>query len=373
MAVLDPTTVRLSHHFLLSDMMGSSSIYNGGLPNVFDKRRGHDIRLDNGRALCEHALEPILALNGHFSISYGFISDEVSRQTVTYQDPGKPSHHRWDLGAAVDIMPHRAVGHLDLAPVEFALRHLQDLPLSRLITYSESPYICVAVRHEEIADGQPRMAWYENRYTGVKGGKPDYRKYSTPQARSNALKRLEADGMDHPWRGGGYPSYHGGGRRQLQHIHASARTMVIDFLFDEEAIREGYRNTPALNDPRVVQAFQMAGTAYEDILKVTGLPRMSIVSAYTSHLSPAWIEGRDWRGEDVVFELVPPDYAVIDDLRCQIMLWPVYFNYMDVEVDRDRLVVTVRRSDYEKHRQENPAPAPAGKAPRVRRVRSART
>ncbi|MGZ7230907.1 hypothetical protein ACXWOM_10635, partial [Streptococcus pyogenes] len=76
---------------------------------------------------------------------YGFISPELSRKIVKYQDPDKPSHHRWDLGAAADICVHDwvqtlapgAVGTTG-APVHFALRHLRDLPISRLITYSES-------------------------------------------------------------------------------------------------------------------------------------------------------------------------------------------------------------------------------------------
>lgn len=370
MAVLDPTTTRLSPHFLLSDMMGSSSIYNGGLVNVFDKMRGHDIRLDNGKALCEHALEPIIALVGHVSISYGFICNEVSRKTVSYQDPDKPSHHQWNLGAAVDIMPHKGLQLTsnDGAPIRFALDHLQGLPISRLITYSESPYICVAVRHDEVEANEPRMAWYENRYAGVKGGKPDYRKYSSEQSRSNALKRLQADGLDHPWRGGGFPSYHGGGRRQLQHVHASANTMVIDFLFDSLCLQEGYRNAPALSDPLVAQAFQMAGDAYEDLLRATGYPRMSVVSAYTSHLSPGWIEGRDWRGEEVTFELVPPEYATPQQVWIETSTQAELARYMSIYPDEDRLIVTVRRSDHETHRQGKPT-VDATAAGRVRRTR----
>src|SRR5690606_16652309 len=80
MGILNPTTTRLSPHFLLSDVMGCSSVYARGLANVFDKKPGTDIRLTNLRALCENALEPILASVGSFSITYGFISPEVSRE-----------------------------------------------------------------------------------------------------------------------------------------------------------------------------------------------------------------------------------------------------------------------------------------------------
>lgn len=144
MAVLDPTVTRLSPHFLLSDMMGCSSVYSKGLPNRFDKHQGVDSRLVNGKALCENALEPLLASVGAFSISYGFISPEVSREIVTYQDWRTPSHHRWDLGAAVDICPHyyvlksiaKGATNETGAPILFALNEMADLPLSRLITYS---------------------------------------------------------------------------------------------------------------------------------------------------------------------------------------------------------------------------------------------
>lgn len=354
MAVLDPTVVRLSPHFLLSDFMGCNSVYSRGLPNVFDKRSGHDVRLDNGRALCEHALEPLLAQVGSFSISYGFISPELSREIVTYQDPNKPSHHRWDLGAAADICPHHYVLQStskkplndEGAPIRLALEHMQELPLSRLITYSESPYLCVAVSADEVAKDQPRMAWYENRYTGKKSVKPDYRKYPTQVSRDNALKRLEADGLDHPWRGGGYPSYHGGGKRQLHHLRASKYTMVSDFLFDQEWVQDGVKNIPVLNNPGVASAFKLAGAAYDDILKLSGLPRLSIVSGYTSHHSKGWIQDRDWRAGEVTFEIVPPEYKDPRTLYADCMIWPAMVEKMDMDVDQDRIIVRVKRGAY---------------------------
>lgn len=361
MAVLSPTETRLSPHFLLSDVMGCSSIYTRGLANVFDKRTGTDIRLTNLKALAENALEPILAAVGSFSITYGFISPEVSRELVKYQDWRKPSHHRADLGAAVDIIPHRYVlqstskdaTNLDGAPILFALEHLDDLPLSRLITYSESPCICVAVSAAEIESGEPREAWYENRYTGVKGQKPQYLKYPSPSARRKALASICECGLAHSWEGAGYPTYHGGGTRQLHHRRASKFSMVTDFLFDDDFVRRGVKNIPSLEKAAVVEAFGLAGAAYDYLLQASGLPRLSIVSGYTSHTAKGWIEGRDWRSGDVTFEIVPPEYIepakFIKDVLAYDVQSPMggrmhmLFGNLQLTVDRDRVIVTVTR------------------------------
>lgn len=357
MTILDPTRTRLSPHFLLSDMIGCQSVYSKGLPNVFDHQRD-DIRLVNGLALCEHVLEPLLALAGPFSISYGFISQELSREIVTYQDPTKPSHHMWNLGAAVDVCVHRHVlqstsnnaTNESGAPIVFAMDYMQDYPLSRLITYSESPYMCLAVSDEEVANGTPRRAWYENRYLGVAKAKPLYLKYPTPGIRTKAWQRIQDEGLPHPWAGKGYPTYHGGGIRQLHHIRTSKNTMVSDWLFDEDFVRNGVRNRPSLDKPEVVEAFELAGKAYDYLLSVTGLPRLSIVSGYTSHMSEGWIAGRDWREGDVSFEVVPPSYLSPgefiaetlkgDHARSKHML----FANLSMIADGDRVIVTVRRS-----------------------------
>lgn len=348
MGIIDPTKTRLSSHFLLSDMMGCNSVYSHGLPNVFNKHDGFDERLANGKALCEHALEPILATVGAFSISYGFICPAVAKEVVTYQDWRTPSHHQWSLGAAVDICPHNWVQSLapgvsgTASPIEFALRHLADLPLSRLITYSESPYICVAVSDEEVRNGKPRMAWYENRYQGKKGAKPDYRKYPTAATRERALARLEADGFDHPWEGNGYPTYHGGGSKQLQHIRTSKYTMMSDWLYDREWVEQGVKNMPTMTDPRVMEAFRMAGEVYDLLLDNTGLPRMSIVSGYTSPRSAGWIPDHDWRGDVIEFEVIPPDYETPKGVIIASLFggWPKNASINAVE---DRLVIRIER------------------------------
>lgn len=348
MGILNPTVTRLSPHFLLSDFMGCNTVYSTGFPNVFNKTAGHDERLANGKALCENALEPILALVGPISIAYGFISLDLSREIVTYQDPRKPSHHMWNLGAAADILPHNWVNgqvasvNETTSPIEFALRHMQDLPLSRLISYSESPYLCVAVSEEEVRNGNPRMAWYENRYQGKTGAKPEYRKYPSERTRENALARLEADGFDVSWEGKGYPTYHGGGRKQLHHMRCSRYTMISDWLYDEVFVEDGVKNVPTLTDPKVREAFELVGSVYDTLIDLTGLPRFSIVSGYTCPRSPGWLENHDWRGKTIEFELVPPSYKKPSDIILTVLFggWPAntYIKAVD-----DRLLITIER------------------------------
>lgn len=381
MAILDPTETRLSPHFLLSDFMGCFSVYRQGYANVLDTQ-AQDCRLENAMALCDQALEPILAMAGPVSISYGFISPELSRKIVKYQDPDKPSHHRWDLGAAADICVHDWVQTLAPgaagttgAPIHFALRHLRDLPISRLITYSESPYFCVAVSSDEVRRDQPRMAWYENEYTGEPKVKPYFRKMGTETARDNRLKTLEQMGLKDEWRGAGYPTHHGGGIRQYQHTRTSRYTMLSDWLFDAEYTLQGVPNIPKTGNPLVREAFQLAGMAYDKLITASGLPRFSIVSAYTSPeaRNAPWVEGRDWLGDTITFEVVAPEYANLKEIVSFCGLWPDIFEWMDVSEDRGRLMVKVDRENAKKYQKtQSTRLLAAGQAADRRRPRVSR-
>lgn len=319
----DPRKIRLSPHFVLSDFLGSHSIYSRGLANVFDPE--NEKALLNGQALCEMALEPILAEFGPMSVSYGFISPEVSRKTVTYMNPDEPSHHRWDKGAAADICVHPWVmggmrgkdSNLDLYFPEsavtspIALAHgidYLDIPYSRILTYSESPYLCVAVSAEEVRKGAPRKAFYENKFNGVPKAKPTYSQLSTPAARARHLLQLQEQGLEHPWQGGGYPTYHGGGRCQYQHQRCSKYTMISDWLFDLQSVTQGAKNIPCLHLDSVQDAFAAAGLVYDWLIDCMGVPRASIVAGYVSHLNPySDDDGSDWRKPVIKFTLNLPD------------------------------------------------------------------
>jgi hypothetical protein len=326
--MIDPSTVRLSKHFLLSDFMSNHSVQTRGYRNLFPEPRdsGYGIRIANGIALCENALEPILAQHGPLSISYGYISPELSREIVHYQDPDKPSHHRWDLGAAADICVHSWVNGdpdddtLTTAPI--ALAHQLDgegIPYSRLISYSESPYLCLAVSAKELANARPRKAFYENRFAGQSKTKPSYFSRSTEAARARSLADLQAGALTHGWRGAGYPTYHGGGRRQAQHIRISKYTMLCDWLIDLQSIATGAKNIPNLSDQRLVDTFYAVGDAYDDIIDLCKVPRMSIIAGYVSPASPYFTRANDWRSGKATFSLVPPEGLTADDVRMEML------------------------------------------------------
>lgn len=272
----DPTTVRLSDHFLLSDFMGCHSVYSKGIKNLWEDEGGW--KLAEGRNLCERLLEPLLDVCGPMSISYGYISPALSKAIITYQDPSKPSYHRWDKGAAADVLVHAVVE--DLPPVKLA--HAIDegsmcggAGYSRMITYSESPYICLAT---QISEGDNfRRAFYENRYTGKKGAKPLYIKKAANAA--GRKKQDDAIPFELDWKGAGYPTYHGGGIQQFQHRRVSRFSVMSDFLYSTKGICEGIANTPSLRS-RVV--FESAGVMYDQLLEALDIPRLSIVRAYES-------------------------------------------------------------------------------------------
>jgi hypothetical protein len=323
----DPRKYRLSKHFVLSDFLGCHSVYAKGFSNPFIFDAASEAKLENLSALCHEALEPILEEFGPLSVGYGYISPDLSRRIVKYQNPDQPSHHRCDLGAAADICVHRWVTggvEPDLyfpsatrsAPV--SLGHTIDgfgIPYSRLITYSESPYLCIAVSAREVVSDKPRKAFYENRYTGTSKVKPDYRTYSTPQARQKALESLQTAGLSVDWQGMGYPTYHGGGFRQYHHIRVSKYTMLSDWLFDLKSITKGEKNIPSLNLDSVQDAFAAAGTVYDWMVDTWGCKRFPIAEGYVSHLNSSLRDFNDWREPTIRFAVnSPEEFDVVDFL-----------------------------------------------------------
>lgn len=338
MKALDPVETRISEHFLLSDFMGNHSVYSRGLANVFTDDQHAHAKLANARALAEQALEPILEAYGPISVSYGYISPALSRELVKYQDPDIPSHHRWDLGAAADIIEHIADGlddRLLSAPIWRAHRYdsTDEIPYSRIITYSESPFVCVAVSAAEVEAGKPRGAFYENRYMGTPKVKPWYRQLSSVGARRKAFKDLVDDGLEHDWRGAGYPTHHGGGRQQYQHMRVSRYTMVSDWLFDLSSITKGAKNVPSLNDDEVQDAFAAAGILYDALVNQTETKRFSIIAGYVSHINPYFDPAKDWRDGRVQFTIMPPASVDPDELMAQTEFDPGGFQYR-INADR---------------------------------------
>lgn len=301
MTPIDPTTIRLSEHFLLSDFMGNHSAYTKGFPNVFADPTGSKIA--EAEHLCNTLLEPLLAQHGPISISYGYLSPSLSKRIITYQDPNMPSYHRWDKGAAADICVHSHVK--GTAPIYLAHAIDEEYDYSRMITYSESPYICVATQLSE--GDSPRKAFYENRYMGSKGGRPMYIKKSASTA--GRRKQFEELDLEHDWRGEGYPTYHGSGIRQMQHIRCSKYSMVSDFLYSTHALSEGIPNAPDIR--QYCDVFEAAGRTYDGLLKLLDVPRISIVRGFESFRFndyPLF----SWKNHFAI-DFIPPSYVSADD------------------------------------------------------------
>ncbi len=298
-------SVRLSEHFLLSDFMGCHSVYAKGYANAFDASAEDAAeKLAEGEYLCATLLEPLLGLYGPMSISYGYISPELSKRIVKYQDPTKPSYHRWDKGAAVDVCLHHPLR--THSPVAVAHAIDESLPYSRMITYSESPYLCLATQKAE--GGNPRRAFYENRYTGKRGGKPLFiKKPATLAARQ---KHAEAISLEQDWRGAGYPTYHGGGIRQTQHIRVSRYSMASDFL-PNPRVATGVVLRPfwGLHG----DAFKAAASTRDAILQELDIGFLSIFRGFEG--AAAEDDLYSWEGGQFAFSCKPPESVSIDRLE----------------------------------------------------------
>jgi hypothetical protein len=335
MPIEDPRTYWISQNFRLSDFLGNHSVYARGFANPYE---GNDFSMGNAEALCLNGLERLLERFGPLSIAYGYISPEFSRRTVTYQDPNKPSHHRWDLGAAADICIHSWVDHrhtqdtLPLANLFMdwntstspaALAHEIDqmgIPYSRLITYSESPFLCLAIAEHELLDEmQPRKAFYENRYEGTARVKPDYRQLSNERARARAYADLQEQGLPADWRGAGHPTYHGGGLRQFQHTKVSKYTTALDWLFNLKSISEGHKNAPVLTSDPVLDSFAAAGMVYDHIIDHLNVKRLSILGGFVARNHPDFDPDADWsKARWITLELGAPQGAFIDGFEMDI-------------------------------------------------------
>lgn len=274
----DPTKVRMSKYFMLSDFMGNHSVYTRGLSNQINTN--DDAKIARGYMLADtlDALEEAL---GIISVSYGFISPSLSQMIVGYQDPNKPSFHRWELGAACDIqfMEHDYSnnGKPSIHMAGEILKTLDGMDFARMITYAESPCICFAT------SDQPRentRRIYEYRH--VAGSKPLYAKWTgNEQALITSL-----DDRSHPvystnggdWEGEGYPTQHSYKIRQLHHSRIAETVNLSDLLYSRDAVHYGRINTPK-ETHSVTQNIYRAASILDGVQQHVG-HRVSVVSAY---------------------------------------------------------------------------------------------
>ena len=307
----DPTTVRLSDQFLLSDFLLCDSVARYGYSNQFDTDDENKLR--EARELTT-ALEFLMLQFGPVNISYGYISPELSRKIVKYQDPNKPSYHRYELGAAADIRfpnvlkdnaPIQIAWEIDAFAEDFTTAEDEwPFSYSRMITYSESEWICFATSLQT----RSRVAFYENRYIPDEP-KPKYITYPT----SNRRAFIEKQPVPTDWRGQGFPRYHGGGRLQFQHRPVSKHTTYLDFLYSKHKVHTGEKNLPPLaGSQRVVTAWEQeaaaAGIVMDALIEEFNC-HFSIVSAYnsTSEGSSNWLDG-------FRLVIVPPTFLDAEDV-----------------------------------------------------------
>lgn len=243
--VEQPWSWRLNEHFVLSDFMYSDSIIRRGLVNKFDG--GNETVISNCMQLAGF-LEELVDQYGPVSVTYGYISPEVSMKTVKWRNPADPSYHRWDDGAAADVIFHdwvspkrnegiwAALDEPDASPMMLAREIAQEHDFSRMITYSESQSICIGVDR----NSKPRRAFYENRWAGEQGKKPIYVTHRNIPDRETVRNNL----TQHGWVGGGRPSYHLKGKQQYQHIRCGKYLTLLECLRDPYNLRYGTPNRP---------------------------------------------------------------------------------------------------------------------------------
>jgi len=298
--VLDPYLTRLSDSLMLSDLLGCDSVYRHGIPN--NLKDNEQDKLSEGMFLAE-LMDSLQDDYGPYSVCYGYISPRLSSRVVKYQDPDKPSYHRWDDGAALDACFHEWVQKEKHRGAPIYLAHLidEDYDYSRMITYSESPWICLATKITEGDSGRPRKAFYENRYTGVSKEKPKFIQ------KSKVLMKRAEDGkkivLPHGWKGQGWPSYHGGGREQYEHIRINTYMMLSDLLYDRNKVARGIPNPPPEDGSDDAWHLKAAADVVGNIVDAIG-SRVSIVQGYCPD---TWSDG-------FKISVIPPVSISADDL-----------------------------------------------------------
>jgi hypothetical protein len=335
---IDPTRV-LSFNMLLSDFVGCHSVYYYGYPNPVQSDqwfRGSPVTT-NWRTLTHFLsraatrMGPTAISAQAYSISYGWIHPRLSEKIVRWKKPTDSSYHRWDAGAACDINFHGVTyvpyhfnsatdsdpeswGALSPLGIATVINTASSLPhvLDRTITYSESPYVCVGVSNRE-AVGTKK--WYENRFTGVPREKPQFLTYKSGRdGCAREPRPLETD-----WRGQGWPSYHGKGVRQYQHIRTSYYTVMSDWLYDRDNVHFGVANRMPMSTPRydtLKHAMHLAGRVY-DVAQSLAHGHVSIIEGLKmGKRTSNWEEQGYWS----MTLTVPPERATqfVDDIRGHI-------------------------------------------------------
>ena len=303
MKVYNPLEMRLSERFLLSDFMGCDSIYRFGYANLLTSSLGGC--LAEGRELCL-LLDSMVERYGPCSVSYGYLCPELTARIVKWHKADAPAYHSWSwgYGAAADLIFHdhvymplvteteecifdyQTVNRIS-SPIALAQKIDAQYRFERMITYSESPCICFATSQACNHSGSGKNNFYENRYMGER--KPLHIKAPGRKIiRTDPNRTKYHELLPRDWRGQGWPSYHGKGRRQFHHIRVSRYTMLSDFLYNNMRVRKGVKNLPPLaykvQMNKFIRAVYWAGKLVDAVVDET-FDRVSVVDGY-QHIGP---------------------------------------------------------------------------------------
>lgn len=314
---IDPTRVEHAG-LLLSEFVGNQSVYYNGMPNPVQSdvwTRGSPVIL-HWESLAQMLTEIRAMINAEteekaFSISYGWIHPRLSERIVSWKPGHEPSYHRWDMGAACDInfhaityVPyHYGVAELEshgarCSPLAIArtvntttATSLRPRALDRTLTYSESPYLCFGTA----VAGSPGLGkWYENRFEGTRNVKPRFITYRGGRGGPGtaSVRSLEVD-----WRGGGWPSHHGGGKRQYHHIRTSLYTVMSDWLYDRDRVHFGQANRMPMSTrryDRLKHAMHRAGAVFDVIQSVCTRHVAIVQGVKIDKRTSNWEENDNW-------------------------------------------------------------------------------
>jgi len=281
-----PAFGAIGRHFFLYDFLFNDSVIRRVRTSNLSARNNPAVNLQM-RTMGRFS-DLLYDLFGHCSVTYGLISPELSEKIVRWKNPKLPSLHRWDDGSAADFVFHEQYGwriSRDYRPLSAAIpglarrsppvtgtpaRIMQALNshadrIERAITYSESEAICIATPKE---GSHARKKMYLNVYQGRQREKPLYLSgqlgseraatlIGEAQLHEGSIGVKEEGWRGQGWRGQGWPSYHGRGKRQIQHIRLHPLVLLSDLVRHPE-ILSGKPSFPSAN-AKAVHNLRAAG------------------------------------------------------------------------------------------------------------------
>lgn len=286
-------TQRMSPHFLLMDFMQDRTTMTLGRPLVLDLNDLYpDLTADGLNQLahlCNHVIEPMIQRFGPCSVACGFRANPVYGAA-----PMRDSPHRYNniRGAAADLVFHDWVRpSLDVPygrdPVGM-LDHVQDLPITRWISYAGTEFTCVAAHI-----GSRRRSVSLNIRRGP-FKKPWFQTIPLPD-----VQRYDVHGWPtvEKWRRRrGEPIFHTRRTLRPQHIRVGRYFTLLDFSHSPDALLLGVHSALPLSALQQITSARQAAYLLDPLVQrlgrvtvLRGVEPMSVAGeARPEHL---------WRGE----------------------------------------------------------------------------